>query len=212
MATLERFAKKFEKDQIIFSEYERGDSFYLIQSGEVKILKLFGAIEKTLDVLKEGEFFGEMAIMDDSPRSATAVAETDLTVLEFKKEGFKLLVENNPQVAINLLKRFSNRIHFQKRRLGLLALPDLECRVADTLILLSNMVEDQREDGKRILDKTSRDIAQWSAISEEECGSILVKFIEKGRIELDKNIIIVNNVNEISRFLTLRLRGATSEN
>lgn len=212
MATLERFAKTFEKDQIIFSEYERGDTFYLIQSGAVKIIKLFGNIEKTLDVLKEGEFFGEMAMMDDSPRSATAVADTELTVLEFKKEGFKLLVQNNPQVAINLLKRFSNRIHFQKRRLGLLALPDLESRVADTLILLSGMAEDQREDGKRFLDKTSRDVAQWSAITDEECGNVLDQFVAKGRIEFDKNTIIVNNVNEISRYLTLRLKVATSVN
>ncbi len=71
LSLFEKFAKTYEKGEIIFCEYEPGNTFYLIQSGNVKIVKIFGGIEKTIDILKPGEFFGEMALLENAPRSAS---------------------------------------------------------------------------------------------------------------------------------------------
>ena len=74
LSVFERFAVTFQKGDIIFCEYEPGDNFYLIQEGSVQIVKIMGNIEKIIDILYPGEIFGEMAILEEAPRSATAMA------------------------------------------------------------------------------------------------------------------------------------------
>jgi CRP-like cAMP-binding protein len=82
MAAFSRFARTFQPGEMIFSEFEPGDTFYLIQSGRVELVKIIGDIEKTLDILGASEMFGEMAILENSPRSATAIALDTVKVLE----------------------------------------------------------------------------------------------------------------------------------
>ena len=73
-AAFSRFAKTFPKGSVIFSEFEPGDCFYLIQTGRVQLIKIVNGFEKNLDILQPSEIFGEMAILENSPRSATAIA------------------------------------------------------------------------------------------------------------------------------------------
>ena len=96
LAAFERFAKKYAAGQVIISEFEPGDTFYLIQRGSVQLLKYANGTTKNLDILKAGEFFGEMAILDNSPRSATCMAKSRVKCLEFSKENFEALVTGNP--------------------------------------------------------------------------------------------------------------------
>ena len=125
LPAFDRFAKKYEPEQVIISEFEPGNSFYLIQSGEVQLVKCVNGTKKNLDILKPGEFFGEMAILDNSPRSATCMAIGPVECLEFNKENFALLITGNPQLALILLKLFCKRIYDQKRRLRILTIKDL---------------------------------------------------------------------------------------
>ena len=72
----------FKTGQKIFAEGEQGDKLYIILDGEVRISKFIpGAGEEALAILERGDFFGEMALIDNSPRSADAIAHTDVTVL-----------------------------------------------------------------------------------------------------------------------------------
>ena len=110
-ASFARFAKKFPKGSVIFSEFEPGASFYLIQSGRVQLIKIINGAEKNLDILQQGEIFGEMAVLDNSPRSASAIAYDDVVALEFNKENFEILLTGNPAIAMRLLKTFVKRIY-----------------------------------------------------------------------------------------------------
>ena len=105
-----RFAKKYSSGQVIISEFEPGESFYLIQKGTVQLVKCVNGQNKNLDILKPGEFFGEMAILDNSPRSATCLAVGNVQCLEFNKSNFELLITGNPQIALNILKLFIDDI------------------------------------------------------------------------------------------------------
>ena len=124
LAAFTRFARTYHPGEIIFAEYEPGDSFYLIQAGKVKITKIVGDIEKTLDILQLPEIFGEMAILEGAPRSATAQAIDTVKVLEFNRANFEVLMMGNPQIALRLLKLFTKRIWDQKRRFMILTLDD----------------------------------------------------------------------------------------
>ena len=122
LPAFKRFEKHYENGQVIITEFERGETFYLIQSGRVQLTKCVNESNKNLDILKPGEFFGEMAILDNSPRSATCVARGHVECLEFNKANFEMLITGNPQLALILLKLFCKRIYDQKRRLESLLL------------------------------------------------------------------------------------------
>ena len=139
LPAFERFAKTYEPGEVIIAEYEPGDCFYLIQSGRVQLVKCVNGSKKNLDVLKPGEFFGEMAILDNSARSATCMAAGRVKCLEFNKENFELLITGNPQMALLLLKLFCKRIYDQKRRFRILVIKDLQARIADVFMLLDEM-------------------------------------------------------------------------
>ena len=98
-----KFGKQFNTGEIIFCEFEPGNSFYLIQTGRVKISKVVKDKEKTMDILSVGDIFGEMAILEEQPRSATATAIEPVTVLHFDRDNFVSMMMSQPQLAFKLL-------------------------------------------------------------------------------------------------------------
>ena len=91
----------------IFSEGEPGDRFYLILSGEVRISKTIQGIgEEALAILKEGSYFGEMALIDDAPRSADATTTTRCVFSVIRRNDFEQLLSQNKDLAYELLWTF----------------------------------------------------------------------------------------------------------
>ena len=200
LPAFERFAKTYEPGEVIISEYEPGDCFYLIQSGRVQLVKCVNGSKKNLDVLKPGEFFGEMAILDNSPRSATCMAAGRVKCLEFNKENFELLITGNPQMALLLLKLFCKRIYDQKRRFRILVVKDLQARLADVFMLLDEMNPVMNEAEKqRRFNVTIADVAHWAGLSAEVTRDEINKFVERRKIEVYDNYMIVNNINDMKR-------------
>ncbi|MDA3956526.1 Crp/Fnr family transcriptional regulator [Oceanispirochaeta sp.] len=207
LSVFNRFAVTFKAGAVIFCEYEPGDSFYLIQSGKVKIVKIFGAIEKTIDILQPGEFFGEMALLEEAPRSATIIATEETKLLEFNRENFQILMLGNPQIALKLLKLFAKRIYDQKRRFQILTLEDVHARVADVFLMLSEGEEipaDEENQGVRTFHSSIDDIAHWAGMSPEDCRKILDHFVAQRRVEVYEGRIIVKNINDFKRFVSSR--------
>ena len=206
--SFDRFAVNFSRDDIIFCEFEPGDSFYLIQTGKVKITKIFGDIEKTLDILHPGEFFGEMALLENAPRSASAFAVEDCRVLEFNKDNFLMLLKGNPQIGLKLLRLFTKRIYDQKRRFKILTLPDLDARVADVFVMLSEWQPQTDDDNsQRAFETSVDDIAHWAGISVPECKEVINRFVDQRRIDISNDSIIVRNINELIRFVNSKRKG-----
>ncbi len=205
LPAFERFAKNYEPGEVIIAEYEPGDSFYLIQSGRVQLVKCVNGTKKNLDILKAGEFFGEMAILDNSPRSATCMAAGNVKCLEFNKENFELLITGNPQMALLLLKLFCKRIYDQKRRFRILVVKDLQARLADVFMMLdemnpvSNVAEKQRR-----FNVTVSDISHWAGLSPEVTRDEINKLVEKRKIEVYDNYVIVSNINDLKRLYETR--------
>ena len=200
LPAFERFAKTYEPGEVIIAEYEPGDSFYLIQSGQVQLVKCVNGNKKNLDILKPGEFFGEMAILDNSARSATCMAVGKVKCLEFNKENFELLITGNPQMALLLLKLFCKRIYDQKRRFKILVVKDLQARIADVFMLLDEMNPVMNENEKqRRFNVNISDIAHWAGLSSEVTKVEFNKFVERRKVEVYDNYMIVNNINDMKR-------------
>jgi CRP-like cAMP-binding protein len=208
----ERFAVTFQPGDIIFCEYEPGDNFYLIQSGRVQIVKILGDIEKNIDILQPGEIFGEMAILEEAPRSATAVAIDKVKALEFNRQNFEILMKGNPQIALKLLKLFTKRIYDQKRRFMILTLNNIEARVADVFLMLAeNQVVEDPDQDQRTFKATVEDIAHWAGMSYSECKKVLNHFAGQRRVEIYEDSIIVRNINDFQRFVNSQRNKQKSE-
>lgn len=205
LATFDRFAKTYEPEQVIICEFEPGECFYLIQSGEVQLVKCVNGTKKNLDILRPGEFFGEMAILDHSARSATCVAASKVKVLEFNKENFETLLTGNPNIAIILLKLFCKRIYDQKRRLKILGIKDLQARIADVFIMFDEMNPNSHPgERQRKFKLTIQDVAHWAGLSIEVTRDEINKFIEKRKIELYDNHMVVTNITDMKRIVDTR--------
>ncbi len=205
LAAFSRFARTFQAGEVIFSEFEPGDTFYLIQSGRVELVKIIGDVEKTLDILQPSEMFGEMAILENSPRSATAIALDVVKVLEFNHQNFEILMLGNPQIALKLLKMFSKRIYDQKRRFMILTLDDDQAKIADVFLMLDETQSGlDRSSDRREFKTTVDDIAHWAGMSVNQARDIINHFVTQRRVEIFPNIIAVKNINDFSRFVNSR--------
>ena len=112
-----KFLTHFDNGQVLFHEGDDGDDMYIIQSGRVAIKKKVKDSDTTLAVLEKGDFFGEMAILERLPRSATAevVEEGDLIVIS--GEMFGDMIKANPEIAVRMLRKQSIRLRETNRQL-----------------------------------------------------------------------------------------------
>ncbi len=108
-------AKIYKEEAVVFNEGEKGDAFYVVLKGSVRISTVVpGVGEEALAVLKKGNYFGEMALIDNAPRSASAVANEDTVLLKITDANFRNLLVKDRKLAYKLLwglvKTFSKRL------------------------------------------------------------------------------------------------------
>ncbi len=98
----------YNQEEIIFKEDSIGTSMMMITSGEVRISQISDPqTEEALIVLKKGDVFGEMALLDDMPRSATAIANTNVIIFEIQRERFLNFIENNKEAGVKILMKLA---------------------------------------------------------------------------------------------------------
>lgn len=97
-------AKSFKKDEIIFNEGDKGDAFYVVLKGSIRISTFVPNVgEEALAILKKGNYFGEMALIDNAPRSASAIANEDTILLKITDANFRNLLVSDHNIAYKLL-------------------------------------------------------------------------------------------------------------
>ncbi len=107
----ERHRRKFAAGEVIFSAGDAGDGMYFVATGQVRISAVVGQNEpRTLALIAEGDFFGEMAVVDDAPRSATATAEVETTAYFLRRDTVLTLLNAHPQLALDIVREFSIRM------------------------------------------------------------------------------------------------------
>ncbi|MBK8397145.1 MAG: Crp/Fnr family transcriptional regulator [Leptospiraceae bacterium] len=196
-----KFGKVFKPNEIIFCEYEPGNDFYLIQEGQVKITKTVGSSIKTLDVLESGDIFGEMAILEEQPRSATAVCITEVRALNFNRANFELLMTKNPPLALRVLTIFSTRIYDAKRRLMILLMDDIIGKVSDVFMMLYEKQGINDHQKEVTLKVTVDDVGHWCGQPVGEVQKVLAQLKKTGKIDIYNDRVVVHNIQEFQRIV-----------
>lgn len=100
----------FAEGDTIFTEGDLGTEMYIIQEGEVEIVKRLGHESHVLSTLEKGDFFGEMAVVENIPRSADAVAKTQVRVVAINGSAFDEMLRRNPEIAIRIIRKYIKRL------------------------------------------------------------------------------------------------------
>lgn len=108
--------KTVRAGELVFAEHDLGDEMYLVRSGRVSIQQDVAGERTTVDVVTTGGHFGEMAIIDDRPRSATAVAEEDTSLLVLHKNDFRSAVHDYPDIAFEVFRELTRRLRQSDNR------------------------------------------------------------------------------------------------
>jgi CRP/FNR family cyclic AMP-dependent transcriptional regulator len=195
--------KTYSKKNIVFHEGDYGDALYVIKQGRIKIAKVaIDGREKTLTILKSGDFFGEMAIFDDMPRSATAESmDNDVRLLSINKTDFERLIIENPSIAIRIMKDLTRRIRQVNEQVQDLAFKDVHGRVASTLFNLLKTEKDTSKDPNRemlnSLKMTHQDLANMVGSSRETVTRALNRLQDEGIISISHQQISILDTEKL---------------
>src|SRR5215213_9786481 len=100
----------YRSGDMIFSQGDLGTEMFIIQEGEVDIIKHINGESHLLSHLERGDFFGEMALLEASPRTADALAKTDVKVLVINGSKFDDMLKRNPEIAVRIIRKYSKRL------------------------------------------------------------------------------------------------------
>ncbi|HEX2252996.1 MAG TPA: cyclic nucleotide-binding domain-containing protein [Thermoanaerobaculia bacterium] len=110
VATTNHQVVEVKAGQAIFEEGALGTEMYIIHSGQVEIVKRIGDEDRQLALLEKGDFFGEMAILEELPRAAGARALTDARLVEINGSTFGQMLRDNPEIAVRMMRKLSRRL------------------------------------------------------------------------------------------------------
>lgn len=188
--------RRFEAGEVIVHEdEEEGQTFFIIGSGlvHVKVMTLEGK-NAVLATLKRGDFFGEMALLDGEPRSASVVAAGQCDLFLLYRRVFFDILQRYPKIAIQLITEMSKRLRKANRHINTLSLMSVYGRVADVLLQIA------REQGKRTnnmmvipVRPTHQIIADMAGTTRETVSRILSQLEKKHYIVTDgKKLVILD--------------------
>src|SRR5262249_59891852 len=135
-ALFQRFGKEFPKGTVLFREGETGKEMFVLQSGRVVITKTVRDTEKTLAMLGPGEFFGEMALISNKPRNATAVVEETSRLLVIDPKTFEGMIRGNSEIAVRMIKKLAERLSDADAQIENLLMADPSSRVIQHMLHL----------------------------------------------------------------------------
>ncbi len=129
----------YKKDNMVLIEEEIGSTMFIILRGRVKISRISDeGREVILSILVDGDFFGEMSILDGQTRSANAVTLEDSELMLIQRENFLRILRDYPQVAINLLKELAHRLRRSDEQIKSLSLQNAMGKVASTILRIAD--------------------------------------------------------------------------
>ncbi|HEB84421.1 MAG TPA: Crp/Fnr family transcriptional regulator [Bacteroidetes bacterium] len=193
--------KRFKKNNLIIFEDDLGRNLFFIKSGRVKISGIsHEGGEAIFSILGEGEFFGELSLIDGLPRSATVTSIDDVELWVLHRGDFLELLEKYPQISITLLKELAGRIRRSDAQIKSLSLKDARGRVASTLIRLAEDIGVVR--GGKVVIKDlplQRDLANLAGTSRETISRVIKKFEDEGHVLKVENTLVFNDFNSFKK-------------
>lgn len=196
-----RFGRSFAAGDVLFREDEPGDTMFVIQAGQVRISKASRDGHKTLAILGPGEFFGEMAILNSKPRTATAEAMTPVRCLVIDARTFAQMIVSNAEIAVRLITKLARRLDSANALIEVLMHRDPKARVILGISRQAEMIGESREDGSLLVPISPAELAAEIGLTEQETDDVLVRLRRLRIVEPEPRGLVVRDVRRLQEFL-----------
>jgi len=196
--------RKYTKNSIVFLEEEAGAILFIISTGKVKIVRTDDeGKEVILSILGPGDFFGEMALLDGMPRSATVVVLSDSELFVINRREFIKLIEGSPQVATSLLRELTRRLRKADEQIENLSLKDAVGRVASVIIQIADDSGKIKKGQVYIEDfPLQQDLANMAGTSRETISRTIRQFMRLGYVDQQGNTFMINEYEKFKNIFS----------
>ncbi len=192
----------FEPGTTVFQEGDKGEALYMLEAGLVKLSKVdLGGHEKTLAILQPPEFFGEMALLGEATRSATALTLGEVTAYLLFNDDFRKLMADHPSISLNLTTTMANRLRSMDDESQILSYKDAQGRVAYVLLRLYRGGVVDLDEERAMVRLTHQEIANLAGTSRETVTRALKALENEGVIETRPKEVYIRDPEGLEEIL-----------
>lgn len=200
MSLIERFGRTAAAGTVLFREGDAGKEMFVIQGGKVRLSRTIRGVEKVLAELPAGEFFGEMSIINDKPRAATATVIEDAQLLVLDPRTFEAMIKANTEIAVRMIKKLAGRLDVANAQIENLMLGDANSRIVHALIQLSAGAV-KAPDGV-VINISAVDLGERTSVDDAKVSEVLAR-LDRSRLVLRHAAggFLVPSVQKLQEFL-----------
>lgn len=198
--------REYPHDTMIFSECQSGQEMFIVQSGGVKISKIVDGNEVTLVRLHKGDMFGEMALIESKPRSASAIAVEDCTLMVVNKQNFNMMVSSQPQLIARLTTTLASRIWAMYRKFDNAYIMEPQAKLLDMLAIQLEQLTSGKRTKELQTDLSLNDLVTMCGIPTEMQGIAMDAMSGERRIQIVHGKIFVKDCEEVIKQAAFNLK------
>jgi CRP/FNR family transcriptional regulator, cyclic AMP receptor protein len=195
----QRFGKSFPKGTVLFRDGDEGSEMFVIRAGKIAISKTAGTIEKLLVTLGAGEFFGEMSILNNKPRTATATVAEDAQLLVIDPKTFEAMIRSSAEIAVRMIKSLATRLADTDAQIENLLLKDSSSRLVHFLLHSAETRGVKEAAGTRV----SMQIADLPAeldLTPQQLKEAMQKVARAGLVKFEMDGFVVSDIKLLKDF------------
>ena len=198
----QRFGKEFPKGTVLFHEGEAGKEMFVLQSGRVVITKTVRDTVQILATLGPGEFFGEMALISNRPRNATAMVDEPARLLVIDPKTFEGMIRGNSEIAVRMIKKLAERLDAADAQIETLLMADPGSRVVQLILHACQSRGRPMEEGVEI-DFNVRELPTLTGVGEAGIRAELARMERSGLVERTGDRLLVRDTARLADYLQL---------
>jgi CRP/FNR family cyclic AMP-dependent transcriptional regulator len=208
-----RFTRSVRAGEVIFREGDAGNTMFVLRAGRVRITRQVRGGEKTYATLGPGEFFGEMAILNGKPRSATARAVEEVTLVELDAGRFEAMITSQAEIAVRIIQKLARRLEDADALIAILTKRDPKTRV---ILGLAREAELRgfpgAEEDSMIVQRDLTEFSEELGVKRAEVDEVVGRLIRVGLVKPVEDGLEVASLARLNEFLSfLEERGIVSE-
>jgi CRP/FNR family transcriptional regulator, cyclic AMP receptor protein len=212
---LARYGRRFSPGTVVFREGEPSDMVFLLQSGRIRLFKQVGAIERSLRVVRPGDLFGELALLQGSHRQSTAVALDESLALAFDHATFHQVAQTNPDVGLRVIGQIVRRLRDAEDQIEILMVRDHQSKVVVALMKLAQRelgVVDQST-GQVTLQISPLELSAQVGLDVEIVKRVVSQLRETGYVRIQDERVELSSLETLRELYSLlsikdQLRGS----
>ncbi|MBL8602532.1 MAG: Crp/Fnr family transcriptional regulator [Myxococcales bacterium] len=198
---LEHFGRRYGNGETIFREGDAAREVFMLQEGRVRVVKRVRSVERSVQILKPGDLFGEGALLPGTQRGTSAVALSDVVVLALDPDTFNQLLQGSPAVAARLVQQLVRRLRDAEDQFENMLLRDATSKVVNALLKLA--LEAGRNTGAAQVAVSPLELSARSGLDVDTVKRAVIQLREGQYIRIIEEKVAIDDIDALRRLFTL---------